>query len=326
MDRLQAADAVLFDDLSSGPILAHARPGPIWSAVGKRAGRASPKQDHVSRLLVDYALTGARVVRLKSGDCGIFGRLEEEIIALRAAGIGYEIIPGVTSAIGGGGGGGHPADPAADRAAGAVRHRPDVTGALPEDLNMAALADPQATTVVFMGKRTFAELAAPADRGRAGAGHPGASGRKRLHPRAEARARHARDDWRALIADEAGDGPALILYRSAGGGGMSSITLPVCRSCPPDGQVWPTCCGRCTRSGLPPTVARPTACRAAPGLRRWPFAAPARPPICSATSARTICPTWSPSLRLYAASPDGTFADARPLGALREKAIARIPG
>ena len=65
--------------------------------MGKRAGRASPKQDHVSRLLVEYALTGAKVVRLKSGDCGLFGRLEEEIIALREAGIGYEIIPGVTS-------------------------------------------------------------------------------------------------------------------------------------------------------------------------------------------------------------------------------------
>ena len=60
--------------------------------------RTSPKQDHVSRLLVDHALTGQRIVRLKSGDCSIFGRLEEEILALQAAGIDYEIIPGVTSA------------------------------------------------------------------------------------------------------------------------------------------------------------------------------------------------------------------------------------
>ena len=96
--RLQAADAVLFDDLSSGPILTHARPGADLVAVGKRAGRPSPKQDHVSRLLVDYARTGAKVVRLKSGDSGIFGRLEEEILALQAAGIGYEIIPGVPAA------------------------------------------------------------------------------------------------------------------------------------------------------------------------------------------------------------------------------------
>ena len=95
---LQKADAVLFDDLSSGPILSHARNGADLVGVGKRAGRASPKQNHVSRLLVDYALTGARVVRLKSGDPGIFGRLEEEISALRDAGINFEIIPGVTTA------------------------------------------------------------------------------------------------------------------------------------------------------------------------------------------------------------------------------------
>lgn len=58
---------VLFDDLSSGPILAHARKGADLVGVGKRAGRPSAKQDHVNRLLVDYAKTGVRVVRLKVG-------------------------------------------------------------------------------------------------------------------------------------------------------------------------------------------------------------------------------------------------------------------
>lgn len=160
VDRLARADAVLFDDLSAGPILGHARPGADLVGVGKRAGRPSPKQDHVSRLLVDYAQTGQRVVRLKSGDCGIFGRLEEEITALDAAGIGYEIVPGV------------PAACAAAAAAGIPLTRrltarrvqfvtgADVTGGLPEGLNMAALADPGATTVVYMGKRSFPGLAA----------------------------------------------------------------------------------------------------------------------------------------------------------------------
>jgi uroporphyrin-III C-methyltransferase len=158
LKRLQEADAILFDDLSSGPILALARPGADLVGVGKRAGRASPRQDHVSRLLVDYARTGQRVVRLKSGDAGLFGRLEEEITALDAAGIGYEIIPGVPS-------------PCAAAAAAAIPLTrrlaarrvqfvtgADVTGGLPADLNWAALADPGATTVVFMGKRTFAAL------------------------------------------------------------------------------------------------------------------------------------------------------------------------
>ena len=155
--RLKEADAVLFDDLSSGPVLAHVRADAVLVAVGKRAGRTSPSQDHVSRLLVDHAAAWAKVVRLKSGDPGIFGRLEEEIVALRAAGIGFEIIPGVSAAS------------AAAAASIPLTRRlsarrvqyvtgHDVTGALPEGLNMTALADPAATTVVFMPKRTFPAL------------------------------------------------------------------------------------------------------------------------------------------------------------------------
>ncbi|MCC8944257.1 uroporphyrin-III C-methyltransferase [Bradyrhizobium sp. USDA 4516] len=158
--RLRKADVVLYDDLASGAILDLARAGANLVAVGKRAGRLSAKQHHVSRLLVDYATAGVRVVRLKSGDAGIFGRLEEEIEALRAAGIGYEIIPGVTSA-----------SVAAAQAGIPLTRRltsrrvqfvtgADVTGELPADLNWAALADPEATTVVYMGRRTFPALAA----------------------------------------------------------------------------------------------------------------------------------------------------------------------
>lgn len=160
VDRLKRADAVLFDDLSSGPILGHARSGADLVGVGKRAGRPSPRQHHVSRLLVDYAETGQRVVRLKSGDSGLFGRLEEELVALRDAGIPYEIIPGVPSAIAAAAAAGIPLTRrlTARRVQFVTGH--DVSGRLPEDLNIAALADPQASTVVFMGKRTFPKLVA----------------------------------------------------------------------------------------------------------------------------------------------------------------------
>lgn len=157
---LERADAVLFDDLSSGPILALARPGADMVGVGKRAGRASPKQDHVSRLLVDYALTGARVVRLKSGDSGIFGRLEEELTAVRAAGIGCEIIPGVTSASAAAAAAGIPLTRRIHAQRVQFITAADVTGNLPPGLNLDALADPGATTVIYMGKRTFPALAA----------------------------------------------------------------------------------------------------------------------------------------------------------------------
>jgi len=160
IDRLGRADVVLYDDLASGAILDRARNDATLVSVGKRAGRPSAKQEHVNHLLVDYALTGAAVVRLKSGDAGVFGRLEEECDALRAAEIGYEIIPGVTSAC---------AAAATSLIPLTRRHTArrvqfitgaDVNGELPRDLNFAALADPHAVTAVYMGKRTFAELVA----------------------------------------------------------------------------------------------------------------------------------------------------------------------
>ncbi|MBK0328197.1 uroporphyrinogen-III C-methyltransferase [Rhodobacteraceae bacterium F11138] len=157
--RLKEADAVLFDDLSSGPILGHANPAADLVGVGKRAGRPSAKQDHVNRLLVEYAQGGARVVRLKSGDSGMFGRLEEELVAMRKAGIAHEIVPGVPSACAAAAVVGIPLTRrlTARRVQFVTGH--DVTGKLPEDLNMAALADAQATTVIFMGMRTFPALA-----------------------------------------------------------------------------------------------------------------------------------------------------------------------
>lgn len=160
VDRLRRADAVLFDDLSDGPILAHARPGADLVGVGKRAGRPSPRQDHVSRLLVDYAQAGGRVVRLKSGDGGLFGRLEEELVALRAAGIAHEIVPGIASPFAAAAAAGLPLTRrlTARRVQFVTGH--DADGRLPPDLNLAALADPAACTVVFMGKRTFPALAA----------------------------------------------------------------------------------------------------------------------------------------------------------------------
>lgn len=157
-DRLAGAEVVLYDDLSSGPILALA-PQAELIPVGKRAGRPSPKQEAVSALMLDHALAGRRVVRLKSGDAGMFGRLEEELTALRGAGVPFEIVPGVSSVN------------AAAAAAGLPLTRrltarrvqyvtgADVTGKLPQALNWAALADPGAVTVVFMGQRSFPDLA-----------------------------------------------------------------------------------------------------------------------------------------------------------------------
>ncbi|SNR43563.1 uroporphyrinogen-III C-methyltransferase [Puniceibacterium sediminis] len=211
VDRLKRADAVLFDDLSSGPILGHARPGADLVGVGKRAGRASPRQDHVSRLLVEYARIDQRVVRLKSGDGGLFGRLEEELIALREASIPYEIIPGVPSAIAAAAAAGIPLTRrlTARRVQFVTGH--DVSGQLPEDMNLPALADPTASTVVFMGKRTFPKLydvlrthGLPADTPALLA--EGVSGPDQRLTRTTIA------ELAALLSREIGDAPALILY------------------------------------------------------------------------------------------------------------------
>ena len=158
VNRLKKADAVLFDDLSSGPILQYARKDADLVGVGKRAGRPSPKQHAVSQLLVEYAKNGGNIVRLKSGDSGIFGRLEEEIIALKQAGIAYEIIPGVSSAFAAAAIAGIPLT----RRLSARRIQfitgRDITGEFPNDFNVEALTDPEAITIVFMGKQTFSKL------------------------------------------------------------------------------------------------------------------------------------------------------------------------
>jgi uroporphyrin-III C-methyltransferase len=159
-DRLKRAEAVLFDDLSSGPLLALAGAGAEMLAVGKRAGRPSAKQDAVNALLIAQARMGRRVVRLKSGDGGVFGRLEEELVALRGAGIDYEIVPGVPSAIAAAAAIGIPLTRrmTARRVQFVTGH--DAAGALPGDIDLNALADPAALSVVFMGQRTFPALAA----------------------------------------------------------------------------------------------------------------------------------------------------------------------
>ena len=98
LDRLQRAELVLYDALVSSDVLALA-PHAQRFYVGKRAGRASMNQETINRLLVRAARRGRRVVRLKAGDPFVFGRGGEEALALDAAGVAFEVVPGVTAAV-----------------------------------------------------------------------------------------------------------------------------------------------------------------------------------------------------------------------------------
>lgn len=96
--RLRASDLVLYDALIDERVLRYARKAQRFY-VGKRAGRHAMTQDAIHTLMIRAARRGKRVVRLKGGDPFVFGRGGEEALALQHAGVPYEVVPGVSSAI-----------------------------------------------------------------------------------------------------------------------------------------------------------------------------------------------------------------------------------
>ena len=156
---LQSAEVLLYDDLVAPAIVEMARREAEKIPVGKRGYKPSCRQDHIIARLVALASQGKRVVRLKGGDPMVFGRANEEIAALRAAGIPVEVIPGVTAALG-----------AAAMLQVSLTERQTARrvqfitahahdGKLPEDIDWRALCDPLASTVVYMGVKTLEPLA-----------------------------------------------------------------------------------------------------------------------------------------------------------------------
>ena len=95
---LHEADVVIHDRLVPQPVLELARREATIVEVGKRAYGASWRQDHINALLVKYAREGENIVRLKGGDPAVFGRLDDEVEALEAAGVPYAVVPGITAA------------------------------------------------------------------------------------------------------------------------------------------------------------------------------------------------------------------------------------
>jgi uroporphyrin-III C-methyltransferase / precorrin-2 dehydrogenase / sirohydrochlorin ferrochelatase len=159
---LQSADVILFDDLVSCNVLDFARREAKKMLAGKTGHAPSCKQDDINALMISLARAGRRVVRLKGGDPMIFGRADEEIAACRAAGIGVEVVPGITTAQG-----------AASRLLVSLTRRAQARrvqyltghgrdGKLPADIDWASVADPSVTSVVYMPTRTLPELAARA--------------------------------------------------------------------------------------------------------------------------------------------------------------------
>ncbi|MFE6074683.1 uroporphyrinogen-III C-methyltransferase [Paenibacillus sp. NPDC057886] len=100
LKRIQSADVILYDRLVNDQLLGEAREDALRIYCGKAPGLHSMTQEMIGRMLAAHAAEGKQVVRLKGGDPFIFGRGGEEAIVLAQAGIQFEVIPGITSAVG----------------------------------------------------------------------------------------------------------------------------------------------------------------------------------------------------------------------------------
>ena len=146
---LTQAEVLIYDALVDRSLLDLVPTNCTLVDVGKRGGQPSMAQAEIDRLLVTYAQTGQQVVRLKSGDPFIFGRVTSELDALIAANCDYEVVPGLSTALVGPLLAGIPlTDPVLSRGFAAV------TAHLPDDLDWEALAR-MPTLVILMGARTL---------------------------------------------------------------------------------------------------------------------------------------------------------------------------
>jgi uroporphyrin-III C-methyltransferase len=154
---LRTADAVLHDDLVAPEILKLASPAAKLQNVGKRCGRKKISQEEIHFLMIALAQAGMQVVRLKGGDPLIFGRAGEEIEALRRAGVAYEIVPGITSALGAAAAAQIPLTHRAASSAVVLITAHHADGS--DGANWKQLAGSGATLVIYMPGRDYSEIA-----------------------------------------------------------------------------------------------------------------------------------------------------------------------
>nr|ACN58918.1 uroporphyrinogen-III methyltransferase [uncultured bacterium BLR7] len=152
------ADVILVDALINPQLLSLARREAEIVDSGKRAGKASPKQETISQQLVSYARKGLRVLRLKGGDPFVFGRGAEEALALVRAGVPFRIVPGVTAGIGGLAYAGIPATHRDTNQAVTFVTGSTARGEAP-DLDWAAIAKGSPTIVLYMARKHAGAIA-----------------------------------------------------------------------------------------------------------------------------------------------------------------------
>lgn len=156
---LRRADVVVYDALANPRLLELAPPGADRIHVGKRGGGPRTPQDEIHRILVDAARRTRVVVRLKGGDPFIFGRGAEEALALRAAGVRFEVVPGVTAAAGIAAYAGIPLTHRGAAAAVTLLTGCEESGPAQSRIDWERLAATRGTLVLYMGMRRLRETA-----------------------------------------------------------------------------------------------------------------------------------------------------------------------
>jgi uroporphyrinogen III methyltransferase/synthase len=159
LELIASAEVIVHDRLIPRQALAGARPEAEVLYVGKEPGEASVPQDEIEGLLVDRARAGRSVVRLKGGDPFVFGRGGEEAEALAAAGIPYEVVPGVTAGVAGPAFAGIPVTHREDASAVAFVTGHEDPGKGHPGLDYDALAAFPGTLVFYMGVRALPRIA-----------------------------------------------------------------------------------------------------------------------------------------------------------------------
>lgn len=155
---LQHADVLLYDALVSDGVLALVPHRCQRVFVGKRAGERAMPQAEIEALMVDQARRGRRVVRLKGGDPFVFGRGGEEAQRLRAEGVAFEVVPGISSALAAPAYAGIPVTHRSHNTAFTVASGHEDPAKAASSLDWEKLADPHRTLVFLMAARNLAEV------------------------------------------------------------------------------------------------------------------------------------------------------------------------
>lgn len=238
---LQTADVVVADRLGPVEILAELPPHVRVVDVGKEPGRHPVPQERINELLVEHALAGAHVVRLKGGDPFVLGRGGEEVLACAAAGVPVEVVPGVTSAVAVPGlagiplthrgvttgfhvVSGHcaPSPDVSDLQVPPVTHTSDTSGPL-DAAALSCVRDGTATLVVLMGVRSLGAIVAQSLAAGADPGTPVAMVENGSTP--EQRVTRSRLDEAADVAAARGvRSPAVVVIGRVAAAGLLEAT------------------------------------------------------------------------------------------------------